>query len=424
MSALLSYACDMHGLDPDKCADAVRRAAGLIGRDDNEAKARLRALPLRAVIGKEDMRLAHRFARAGVPGPQLAAAVQHAKLGLGDAPSYCERLALCVQGVVLGYGTVISPLVELPGGRFGLAIEGRAEEILALLSVAQGAPAPAQAIDRLNGVSRALQRSDKVLAEIGLALLGQPALTDRAAAEILAKAAEALQGGMDPCVLMKTFAIAPQTEKASPNDPKHPGYPKGAPNGRGGQFRPKTPDDYPGIGHDNGPPIDPGIRGRLEYDGDKRMSSGLAQIIKTGIRRLVAMGIVAADFLAPEVMLAVSVLAEVGVAAFPFVRAYFDAPKSLEALQEAAKSPKRGYEIHHIVEQATANPDGSERALIRGSDNLVRIPAVKHWDLNSWYETENQDYNDMTPRQYLKGKSWGERRRVGLDGLRAVKVLQ
>jgi hypothetical protein len=305
-----------------------------------------------------------------------------------------------------------------------LEVEGRTAEILALLSVAHGAPAPAHVFDRLNSVSRALQRSDKVLAEIGLALIGQPALTDRTAAETLAKAAEALQAGMDPCVLMKTFVIAPQAEKASPNDPKHPGYPKGEPNGRGGQFRPKMPEDYPGIGHNNGPPIDPEIRGRLEYDGDKRMSSVLAQIIKAGIRRLVAMGIVAADFLAPEVMLAVSVLATFGVAAFPFVRAYFDGPQSLEALQEAAKSPKRGYEIHHIVEQATANPDGSERALIRGSDNLVRIPAVKHWELNSWYETEDQDFGDMTPRQYLKGKNWDERRRVGLEGLRTAGVLK
>ena len=233
MSALLSYACDSHGLDPDKCADAIHRAAGLIGRNDNEVKATLRALPLRAVVGKEDMRLAHRFALAGVAGPQLAAAVQRAKFGLGGAPPFCKQLTLCDQGVVLGYGTVIAPLVELPGGRFALEVEGRAAEILALLSVAHGAPAPAHAFDRLNSVSRALQRGDKVLAEIGLALVGQPALADRAAAETLAKAAEALHGGMDLGVFMKTFIIAPQAEKASPNDPKHPGYPKGEPNGRG-----------------------------------------------------------------------------------------------------------------------------------------------------------------------------------------------
>lgn len=425
MSALLAYACKPRGLDADSCADAIRKAAGLIGRDDNEVRARLRALPLRVAISKEDMQLAYRFARAYVPGQQLAAAVRRAKLCLGETPPFCKRLTLCDRGVVLGHGTVIAPLVELPNGQFGLKVEGRTAEILALLSVANGAPAPAHALDRLNSVSRALQRSDKVLAEIGLALVGQPALADRAAAETLAKAAEALHAGMDPCVLMKMFVIAPQAEKASPNDPKHPGWPKGAPNGRGGKFRPKTPDDAPpGIGHNNGPPLEPQIQGRLEYDGDGRMSSILSQIIKAGIRRLVALGIVAADFLSPEVMIPASILAELGTAAYPFVKAYFDAAQSLKALQEAAKSPARGYDIHHIVERATANPDGSERALINGSDNLVRIPTLKHWQLNSWYETENQDFSDMTPRQYLKGKSWDERRRVGLNGLRAVGVLQ
>jgi hypothetical protein len=229
---------------------------------------------------------------------------------------------------------------------------------------------------------------------------------------------------MDPSVLLKMFVAARQAEKASPNDPKHPGWPKGAPDGRGGQFRPKTPDDYPGIGHNNGPPLDPQFQGRLEYDGDRRMSSVLAQIIKSVIRRLIALGIVAADFLGPEVMIPASILAELGAAAYPFVKAYFDGPQSLEALQEAAKSPKRGYEIHHIVERATANPDGSERALIKNPDNLVRIPAVKHWQLNEWYETNNIRFSKLTPRQYLKDKSWAERRRVGLDGLRAVGVLQ
>ena len=34
-------------------------------------------------------------------------------------------------------------------------------------------------------------------------------------------------------------ASADNLLKADPNDPKHPGYPKGAPDGRGGQFRPK-----------------------------------------------------------------------------------------------------------------------------------------------------------------------------------------
>ena len=154
IAGLLAFACDPVGLDPEGCAEIIHKVAGLIGRDDNEVRANLRALPLRAAVSKDDMRIAHRLVRAGVSGPQLASAVRRAKLGLDEPPQYCERLTLCDRGVVLGRGTVIAPLVELPGGRVGLNLEDRAEEILALLSVARGAPAPAHSLDRLNDVSK------------------------------------------------------------------------------------------------------------------------------------------------------------------------------------------------------------------------------------------------------------------------------
>jgi hypothetical protein len=94
-------------------------------------------------------------------------------------------------------------------------------------------------------------------------------------------------------------------------------------------------------------------------------------------------------------------------------------------LQRAAQSPPEiGYDDHHNVEQATAAADGSEDALIDAPENLVRIPTVKHWELNRWYETANPNFDNMTPRQYLKEKSWDERYRVGIIGLRGIGVLQ
>jgi len=270
MASLLAYACDPRGLDPDGCAEVIHKIAGLIGRDDDEVRATLRALPLRAAVSKDEMQLAHRLVRTGVPGSQLATAVRRAKLGLGETPPFCERLTLCDRGVVLGCGTVIAPLIELQGGRFGLKVEGRAEEIVTLLSIARGAPTPLQVLDRLIGVSQALQGGDRVLAEIGLALVGQPVLAGHAAAEALAKSADALQAGVDPRVLLKALGIASPAEKASPDDPKHPGWPKGEPNGRGGQFRPKTPDDS------GGPPKEKPSSGR-------RMTEVLAGAVKLAI---------------------------------------------------------------------------------------------------------------------------------------------
>src|SRR5258707_799575 len=52
--------------------------------------------------------------------------------------------------------------------------------------------------------------------------------------------------------------------KAAADDPKHPGWPAGSPGGRGGRFRPKDgqsgftdrPSSAPGIGHNEGPPLE------------------------------------------------------------------------------------------------------------------------------------------------------------------------
>jgi hypothetical protein len=49
---------------------------------------------------------------------------------------------------------------------------------------------------------------------------------------------------------------------------------------------------------------------------------------------------------------------------------------------------------------------------------------LKHWELNSWFETRNDAYDGLTPRQYVKGKDRNVRFEVGLAGLRAVGVLK
>jgi len=106
------------------------------------------------------------------------------------------------------------------------------------------------------------------------------------------------------------------------------------------------------------------------------------------------------------------------------INSFFDAPKSLAELQNGANAPAAGYDVHHIVERASAAKDGSEADLINAPENLVRIPRWKHWQINAWYQTSNKDYGWLTPRQYLQGKSWNERTRVGLDALRKFEVLQ
>lgn len=62
----------------------------------------------------------------------------------------------------------------------------------------------------------------------------------------------------------------------------------------------------------------------------------------------------------------------------PNMQSYFDPPKTLEELHGAASESKRGYDIHHIVEQGPAERDGFPRSVIDAPENLVRIPRYKH----------------------------------------------
>ena len=109
----------------------------------------------------------------------------------------------------------------------------------------------------------------------------------------------------------------------------------------------------------------------------------------------------------------------------PYIYAYLDAPKTWEELQQ---NQGTGYDNHHVVEQWSRR-DGIPDALIDADDNQAPIPTLKHWDINGWLDTPNAAYkdsqgNDVSPRQYMRGKSWEERRRIGIDALIRFGVLK
>jgi hypothetical protein len=106
------------------------------------------------------------------------------------------------------------------------------------------------------------------------------------------------------------------------------------------------------------------------------------------------------------------------------IQAYLDPSKTLEELQQAASTRKSGYDIHHIVEQTPAENEKFPGSMIDGPDNLVRIPRFKHWEINGWYGRPNKDFSGKSPREYLRGKDWNERTRVGVDALIQHKVLK
>jgi hypothetical protein len=109
----------------------------------------------------------------------------------------------------------------------------------------------------------------------------------------------------------------------------------------------------------------------------------------------------------------------------PSLYSYLDSPKTWEELQQN-RGP--GYDKHHVVERWSEN-DGIPPNIIYSPDNEVLIPRLKHWEINGWLDEPNEEFKDsqdnkMSPRQYLKGKSWEERRRVGIDALIRFGVLK
>jgi hypothetical protein len=47
---------------------------------------------------------------------------------------------------------------------------------------------------------------------------------------------------------------------------------------------------------------------------------------------------------------------------YPNIKSYQDPPKSLQEVQDAVSQPRRGYDIHHIVERTSAEQDGFPRS--------------------------------------------------------------
>ncbi len=109
---------------------------------------------------------------------------------------------------------------------------------------------------------------------------------------------------------------------------------------------------------------------------------------------------------------------------YPYIQAYLDPPKSFDELQKAVAVRKKGYDVHHIVEQAAGDTLGFPRQMIDGPDNLVRIPTLKHWQITGWYMTHNEDFGGLTPRAYLVGKDWSEHVRVGKIALARFGVMK
>jgi hypothetical protein len=174
------------------------------------------------------------------------------------------------------------------------------------------------------------------------------------------------------------------------------------------------------MGHNGGPPLDdpPEIPEEEPPTAELRNT-----LIKNLAGWLLRRGVAA---LIPGVGEALAIV-QLGVWLYeylPYINAYLQGPKTLEELNDDAMEPKKGYDIHHIVEQTPARDEGFSNDQIESRENRVRISTLKHWEINGWYSRPNPKYNGLSPRDYLRGKSWDERVEVGRQALIDAGVLK
>lgn len=115
---------------------------------------------------------------------------------------------------------------------------------------------------------------------------------------------------------------------------------------------------------------------------------------------------------------------------YPSIISDLDPPKPLndllDAADEAEGEPRPGYHIHHIAEQGSPLPPGSDRGseAIEDPSNKVLIPEYKHIEISKFYSTKNEDYGGLSPREWLKDKTFLERYEFGLKIMRRFGVLE
>jgi hypothetical protein len=347
-----------------------------------------------------------------------------------------------------------TPLIERQGTRFAIR---KWTEIERLLSRAYGTDL---AVDRLlpglATVTAALNANDPGLARIAAVHLRIPDLPDQVARDRM-EAEDILIKSIDRDSVAQALDVVPlnpgtaadsnesfpldpadRVYKASPDDPKHPGWPAGTEGGRGGQFRPKDASEL-----------------------TQKVKSLIARrALRTGLLAALRIGIEALGNLIPGVDVAADVmmvadiartvvefrkLAIDAAAALDFVN---DGPRDLEDLQVSSSYEefssydqfykgelgpellaKRfgpagdGEQYHHIVTQGGANADNISPEQLQNTDNIIRLPTILHEAVDAEYLKSSPDPN-MNMYQWLQTKPYDVQREEGLKILRNLHLIK
>jgi hypothetical protein len=240
--------------------------------------------------------------------------------------------------------------------------------------------------------------------------------------------------------------------KASADDPVHPGYPKGDPEGRGGQFRPKdtTGEDKQSDAKES--EAQESTEAKLKRLKALREFRAAAQTALVLIRTAPLEGVPVVD-----VGVSIEALVELGRIAIElgndedeinkaidFVKhgpytldqlrvdqndkefSSFNAFKKTslaELLQKEYGSAGDGKEYHHIVEQGGANEDNFTAEELHSTKNIVPLPDPIH-DLVSAEYSKEYEKTGITVRQWLQTQPFDKQYEYGLDVLTKLGILK
>ena len=283
-------------------------------------------------------------------------------------------------------------------------------DLLDLLSAEAGA-----FVGRLDGVCKAMNMGDFATAAI--------------ASEHLARD-------------LKRAAGRRNLAKASSDDPKHPGWPKGAPDGKGGQFRPTD-----GASETNADRIKRlvarrGFRSILRRVlTGKRLARLAAEIAGDAVPGLDA--VTGAASLIDALKLGADAAADAADtdAAIAFAE---EGPQELEDLQ-LTRDPETfptyasfkkedldkrfgpagdGFEYHHIVEQGP-NAATMPAEQLQSTENIIRIPRLVHEEVNAAFASTREIDGRLTSvRDFLRGKPFAVQRLWGIRVLQETGAIR
>ena len=247
--------------------------------------------------------------------------------------------------------------------------------------------------------------------------------------------------------------------KASPDDEKHPGWPKDTPDHKGGQFRPK----FGTIASEAGKEVAEASRKVVVKNVEKAMarramwgvirtatsparllryagelfaaSTPLGEVIDFALMSkdiadaakeyadLTAQGEQAADFIKGGPYTLEQLRATPEDISF----SSFDAFKKTDTDDKApvdkfAGPAGEGYEWHHIVEQG---PNGQilDTADLQSTRNIIRLPKALHDIITSDYARIDNDIR-TTFRKSLSGQSFDYQLQAGIGKLRNLRILK